>query len=68
MRGSQNKMAEIKLGCSCLQYVNAGYNLAEAIKSIGSIGYEGVELFYGFDYFIDQNSGIKFNYYTGDDL
>ncbi|MBM3702181.1 MAG: TIM barrel protein [Actinobacteria bacterium] len=44
----------MKLGCSTLQYENAGISLFEAIKNIGAIGYRGVELTFGFGYISEQ--------------
>jgi len=44
----------MKLGCSTLQYENANVSLTEAIKSIGNIGYRGVEITFGFGYISEQ--------------
>lgn len=44
----------MKLGCSTLHYEVAGVSQVEAIKSLSSIGYKGVELTYGRRYFTEE--------------
>ena len=44
----------MKIACSTLHYENANHGVFEAIDSIGTIGYEGVEMTFGSGYIAED--------------